>query len=131
MLVALHKLQSKLGTQHDSDVVAGYLTQLATHPPANFTAATLFLMGRMAERHAGQAARMGRKVEKPWRKVRGRRWKALRSRMRELRDDTRESNGKTNGPSHNAGAGRRHTGSSPNARFPALSAMDISGSTRH
>jgi len=95
MLSALHKLQSKLGTQHDSDVIAGYLTQLATRAPGNFTAATLFMMGKMAERHAREAARMSGKIEKPWRKVRGRRWKALRARMRDLRAGvTVEGNGK-------------------------------------
>jgi hypothetical protein len=34
------------------------------------------------------------KIAKPWRKVRGWRWKALRSRMKELRQDVPESNGK-------------------------------------
>jgi len=87
MLTALHKLQSKLGTQHDADVIAHYLTQLAGHPPANFAAATLFLMGRMAEQRARTAVRLGNKVAGPWRKVRGRRWKTLRSRMEKRRDD--------------------------------------------
>ncbi|HEY1891973.1 MAG TPA: CHAD domain-containing protein [Steroidobacteraceae bacterium] len=86
MLVALHKLQSRLGTQHDADVIALYLTQLASQPPATFTAATLFAMGRMAELHAREAARMGAKAARPWRRMRGKRWKALRSRMEELSD---------------------------------------------
>jgi CHAD domain-containing protein len=94
MLSALRKLQGRLGTQHDSAVIAQYLTELATRRPANFSAATLFAMGRMAERHAREAARLRDKIERPWHKVRGRRWKALRSRMRELRDDARASNGK-------------------------------------
>ena len=107
MLAALHKLQSKLGTQHDADVIAHYLTQLAADPPANFTAATLFLIGRMAERNARQAAGMGQKVEKPWRKVRGRRWNAMRSRMKELRNDATPSNDKDKRIDHNgAGDGR-------------------------
>jgi triphosphatase len=110
MLAALHKLQGKLGTQHDADVVSRYLTQLATQPPANFTAATLFMMGRMAELHARTAARMGRKVEKPCRNVRGRRWKALRSRMRKLRDGARgrapESTTKGRGVAHRGGNGK-------------------------
>ena len=96
MLGMLHKLQSKLGTQHDSDVVARYLTQLATRPPANFTGATLFLMGRMAELHAREAARMGAKVGKSWRKVRGG-WKALHARAEELRAErsaTRDKDGR-------------------------------------
>ncbi|MGH8302648.1 MAG: CHAD domain-containing protein [Steroidobacteraceae bacterium] len=81
MIAALQKLQSRLGTQHDAHVLAEYLTQLARHPPAEFTAATLFMMGRMAAQHAAQAARLGRKIEKPWRKVHRDRWKALRTRM--------------------------------------------------
>ena len=93
MLSALNKLQSKLGTQHDSDVVAGYLTQLALHPPENFTAATLFMMGRMAEMHAREAARLSGKIKRPWRRVCGWRWKALRSRMKELRDDMPDRTG--------------------------------------
>jgi triphosphatase len=86
MLTALHKLQSRLGTQHDADVIAHYLTRLAGQPPANFAAATLFLMGRMAEQRARTAVRLGKKVAGPWRRVRGRRWKALRSRMETRRD---------------------------------------------
>ena len=92
MLAALHELQSRLGTQHDADVISRYLTQLASHPPATFTAVTLFMMGRMAEVYAREAARMGGKVKKPWRNVRRRRWKALRARMSELRDDVPVSN---------------------------------------
>lgn len=86
MLAALHKLQSKLGTQHDAGALAEYLTQLATRPPAGFTPQTLFVMGRMAELNAREAARLSGRIKKPWRKVRDKRWKALRSRMGELRD---------------------------------------------
>ncbi len=49
VIAKLQKLQSTLGTQHDADVLARYLEQLAGHPPADFTAATLFVMGRMAQ----------------------------------------------------------------------------------
>ncbi len=87
MLAALQKLQSKLGTQHDADEIAHYLTQLAGHAPPNFTAATLFMMGRMAEQHARAAVRMGKKVAGPWRRVRAKRWKPLRSRMEKRRHD--------------------------------------------
>ena len=91
MLAALQDFQSRLGTQHDADVTARYLAHLATEPPANFTAATLFMMGRMAERHAREACRIGGKVQKPWRRVRGRRWKALRARMQRLYDASASS----------------------------------------
>jgi triphosphatase len=87
MLAALHKLQNRLGTQHDAGAIAEYLTQLARHPPPDFGPQTLFAMGRMAERSARQAARLGGRIAKPWRKVSGRRWKALRSRMEALSED--------------------------------------------
>jgi len=126
MIAALQKLQSRLGAQHDAHVLAGYLAQLALHPPKEFTAATLFMMGRLAQLNAAEAARLGRKVEKPWRKVRGRRWKSLRSRMQELRDDTRKHNKKigtghrsTGGDGKPTGAGSsgRTTGNGKNAFF--------------
>jgi CHAD domain-containing protein len=87
MLAALHKLQSRLGTQHDADVVGHYLTQLAAHAPADFPAATLFMMGRMAEQRGREAVRLGKKVARPWRRVRGKRWQALRSGMEKRREE--------------------------------------------
>ncbi|HVS77331.1 MAG TPA: CHAD domain-containing protein [Steroidobacteraceae bacterium] len=83
MLAALRKLQNVLGTQHDSDAAARYLSRLADHPPADFNGDTLFVMGKMAQLHARKAAGLAGKAGKPWRKVRGKRWKALRSRMKE------------------------------------------------
>jgi CHAD domain-containing protein len=103
LLARLQKLQSRLGTQHDADVLARYLEQLAADPPADFTPATLFMMGRVAQLNASEAARLARKVEKPWRKVRGRRWKALRSRMQALREETRRRNRKIAADRHTAG----------------------------
>ena len=96
MLDALRKLQSRLGIQHDGDAVTRYLTQLAKHPPAGFGPRTLFLIGRLAEPQSRNAVRMGDKVGKSWRRVRGRRWKTLRSRMKELRDGTSQSRGYAN-----------------------------------
>ena len=102
MLAALQRLQSKLGTQHDSDVIAQYLAQLALHPPAGFSPMTLFLMGRMAQVHTRQAASLSGKIAKPWRKVRGWRWKALRARMKRLRDDVPDTIGKDGRLDHRA-----------------------------
>ena len=128
MLAALHDFQSRLGTQHDADVTARYLEQLATHPPANFTAATLFMMGRMAERQAREAARIGGKVgKKTWRQVRGKRWKALRARMRDLRDDARESNGKESGKDRGIGP-RAHGNGRLTAAHGGTAFADLSGS---
>jgi CHAD domain-containing protein len=87
MISALKKLQSRLGTQHDAHALAAYLTQLASDPPADFTATTLFMMGRMAEQQEALAARLGGKVEKPWRKIHRDRWKTLRARMRARRGE--------------------------------------------
>jgi len=123
LLAALHKLQSKLGTQHDSGAVAEYLTQLATQPPAGLTPQTLFMMGRMAELHAREAARLGGKIRKLWRKVRGKRWKALRSQMDELR---RHASGRSNDwNGADPGARHRRMLASVSARSPAPDA------TRH
>ena len=123
MLARLHKLQSKLGTQHDAAVIARYLEQLATHPGADFTPATLFMMGRMAQLNSAAAARMGRKIERPWRKVRGRRWKALRARMRDLGGRTRKLNKRISAAHHHgAGGYGRHAGTGTNGKFTGESA---------
>lgn len=117
-LSALHKMQAKLGTQHDADVISRYLTQLASDPPASFAPATLFLMGRMAEAHARKAARMGGKVERPWRKVRRRRWKALRSRMEKSRDGVPASNNEDRSIGHSAHGSTPHGSARGNGRIP-------------
>jgi triphosphatase len=123
MVAALHQLQSQLGTQHDAGAVAGYLTQLATRPPAGFTPQTLFMMGRMAEVNAREATGLSGMIEKPWRKVRGKRWKALRSRMDELRDHASGRSSDGNGIDH--GARRRRMPARIPGRPPAADA------TRH
>jgi len=91
MLTALLELQGRLGTQHDCEVIGDYLTRLAAHPPATIGSRALFLMGRLTEMQARKARRMGGKIEKSWRKLPGRRWKALRRRMEELRDEVPET----------------------------------------
>ena len=116
MIERLQKLQSRLGTQHDADVLARYLRQLAAHPPADFTAATLFMMGGMAQLNASEAARLSRRIEKPWRKVRGRRWKALRSRMQALRNDARKHKRKVSAAQHAPGGSGRPTAAGGNER---------------
>ena len=91
LLAALLKLQGRLGSQHDADVIAAYLTQLAADPPPQLSPRTLFLMGRLSELHARKAGRMDGEIGKAWRKVRGKRWKSLRAQMKELRDDLPET----------------------------------------
>ncbi len=58
MLEALRRLQSRLGEQQDACVVSHVLLRLATSPPADVPAESVFLMGRLAERHSREAARM-------------------------------------------------------------------------
>ncbi|HWG31545.1 MAG TPA: CHAD domain-containing protein [Steroidobacteraceae bacterium] len=106
MLAALHELQSKLGTQHDAGDLAGYLTRLATRPPAGFNPQTLFIMGRMAQLHAREAARLSGRIEKPWRKVHRKRWQGLRSRMEELRELRSPEAAGAPGQSHAQGPNR-------------------------
>ena len=105
MLDELHGLQDKLGSQHDAGAIAGYLQQLALHPPASLTPETLFMMGRMAERHTREAARLGPKVGKRWRKVRGRCWKPLRAHMQERREEAPRSPAKRSHKPAGAAAG--------------------------
>jgi hypothetical protein len=45
---------------------------------------TLFLMGRLAEHHLGETQQARKTLARAWRKVNGKRWKALRARMQEL-----------------------------------------------
>jgi triphosphatase len=81
MLRALQRLQEKLGVQHDADVAGRRLQCLAGTAPPGVQPETLFLMGRLAERHADTAVRARKRFAKAYRKVSGRRWKALRARI--------------------------------------------------
>ncbi|HYL02147.1 MAG TPA: CHAD domain-containing protein [Steroidobacteraceae bacterium] len=86
MLRSLRRLQDELGSQQDASMARGHLIALAADPACALPPATLFLMGRLAEHHARVTAQARGTLAKHWRKVRGRRWKALRERLAELRD---------------------------------------------
>jgi len=60
------------------------LAALAADPANGLPAATLFLMGRLAEHHAGTTAQARKTLTRSWRKVRGKRWRALRARLEQL-----------------------------------------------
>lgn len=83
LLKALRRLQDKLGAQQDAFMAQNRLTALAAEPDG-LPPATLFLMGRLAERHARVTADTRRTLDRSWRKVRGKRWKALRARLVQL-----------------------------------------------
>lgn len=83
LLKALRRLQEELGHFQDANMARTRLAMLAADstplPPQ-----TLFLMGRLAESHARRTRGARKRLERSWRKVRGRRWQALRARMNEL-----------------------------------------------
>jgi CHAD domain-containing protein len=85
MLKQLRRLQDQLGAHQDADMAKNRLAALAMEdlqlPPQ-----TLFLMGRLAEHHVGETREARKTLARAWRKVNGKRWRALRSRMQELSD---------------------------------------------
>lgn len=84
VLEALRRLQDQLGAQQDAHVAHTRLLALANDPPAGFTSQTIFLMGRLTERHSASATRARKRLRKALARLRGRRWKPLRVRMSEL-----------------------------------------------
>ena len=84
LLKALRRLQDRLGAQQDAYMAQHRLALLAADPGSGLPPATLFLMGRLAEHHACRTSEVRRTLTRSWRKVRGRRWRALRERLAEL-----------------------------------------------
>ena len=64
----------------------GRLAGIAAEPASGLPPTTLFLMGRLAEHYAQVTGETRRTLARSWRKVRGKRWKALRARLGELHD---------------------------------------------
>jgi CHAD domain-containing protein len=83
LLKVLRRLQDQLGAHQDAYMAQNRLAALSAEPDG-LPPATLFLMGRLAERHARVTAQTRRTLERSWRKVRGRRWKGLRTRLAQL-----------------------------------------------
>jgi CHAD domain-containing protein len=83
-LKALRRLQEKLGRQQDAYMAKVRLTALAADQASGLPSETLFLMGRLAEHHSYVTTQARENLTRSWRKVRGRRWKALRTRLAEL-----------------------------------------------
>jgi CHAD domain-containing protein len=74
---ALRRWQENLGVQQDAAVAMQRLNALAGAKPKGIPAETLFLMGRLAERHLGTAAQARKRCATGYRKVR-QKWKKLR-----------------------------------------------------
>ena len=86
MLKVLRRLQDKLGAHQDACMAQSRLAAIAADPASGLPPTTLFLMGRLAEHYAQVTGDTRRTLTRSWRKVRGKRWKALRTRLGELRD---------------------------------------------
>jgi CHAD domain-containing protein len=89
MLKALRRMQTRLGENQDAYVAKSRLAALAATPGVALPPETLFLMGRLAEHHLGVTAQAHKTLRRCWRKVRGKRWKALRTRMHALHAEAR------------------------------------------
>ena len=85
MLKALRRVQDGLGVLQDAYMAKNRLAALAAEGSA-LPPETLFLMGRLAEHHFGETRQARRTLTRSWRRVSGKRWKALRARMQELSD---------------------------------------------
>lgn len=86
LLRALRRLQDGLGAHQDAHMVQTRLAALAADPASGLPPATLFLMGRLAEYHLRLTTQAHSTLTRSWRKVRGKRWKTLRTRLAELSD---------------------------------------------
>jgi CHAD domain-containing protein len=93
LLRALRRLQDKLGAHQDACMAQSRLAAIAADPASALPPTTLFLMGRLAEHYAGVTGDTRRTLTRSWRKVRGKRWKALRGRLAELHDSAEAANG--------------------------------------
>ena len=93
LLKALRRLQDRLGEHQDACMAQERLAAIATEPASGLPPSTLFLMGRLAEHYAQMTSETRRTLARTWRKVRGKRWKALRARLGELHDSAAAANG--------------------------------------
>ena len=80
MVRALRRWQENLGVQQDAAVAVQRLNALAAAKPKGIPAETLFLMGRLAERHWGAARQARKRCATGYRKVR-QKWKKLRNKF--------------------------------------------------
>jgi triphosphatase len=80
MIRSLRRWQENLGIQQDAAVATQRLNTLAKAHPQSVPAETLFLMGRLAEHHQGEAELARKQYATRYRKVR-QRWKKLRAKF--------------------------------------------------
>jgi len=116
MLKALRRLQDKLGAHQDAYMAQNRLAELAADPASGLPPATLFLMGRLAEQYKQATTEARQTLTRSWRKVRGKRWKALRVRLGEVHDSAGAANGA--GAGHPAAAAPEPVNATPAGRTP-------------
>jgi len=104
MLKALRRLQDCLGAQQDAHTAKNRLASIVADPGSHLPADTVFLMGRLAEHHVKETARARKDLAGAWRRVRGRRWKALSAKMQEVSEKSQPAAAKLP-PSGAAAAG--------------------------
>jgi hypothetical protein len=92
MLRALRRLQDKLGAHQDACMAQSRLAAIVADPAAGLPPTTLFLMGRLAEHYAQVTGETRGTLTRSWRRVRGKRWKALRARLGQLRESAEAAN---------------------------------------
>ena len=80
LIRALRRWQENLGVQQDAAVAMQRLNTLAGAKPKGIPAQTLFLMGRLAERHLGEARQARKRSATGYRKVR-QKWMKLRAKF--------------------------------------------------
>jgi len=116
LLKALRRLQDELGAQQDAYVAQNRLAAIAADPANGLPPATLFLMGRLAEHYSAVTTQTRKTLARSWRKVRSKRWKALKSRLEELHAGARETHAPSVAPA--------------TAPAPASSFLPASGAAR-
>jgi triphosphatase len=80
MTRALHRWQESLGVQQDAAVATRRLNALAGANPTGIPPETVFLMGRLAERHVAAGRQARKRCASGYRKVR-QKWKKLRTKF--------------------------------------------------
>jgi CHAD domain-containing protein len=99
MLRALRRLQDKLGAHQDACMAQQRLAAVAADPASGLPPTTLFLMGRLAAHYADVTGETRRTLTRSWRKVRGKRWRALRTRLGELYESAETASDSLSAPS--------------------------------
>jgi CHAD domain-containing protein len=84
LLRAMRRLQNSLGSHQDANVAANRFRVIAGTRACKMPAETIFLMGVFTERQRLSTGTMRRRFTKSYRRVHGRRWKALRFAMEQL-----------------------------------------------